>query len=95
MGLHIPCLCVCVCFFYGAKEFKGLFETVTKAVPVPNTFPAETDMVWSLEVHRGVLKKINSTVKVYRIKHSMNALYRQSVSVPVPDVLAIFTFFKI
>lgn len=94
MGLHIPCLCVCV-FFYGAKEFKGLFETVTKAVPVPNTFPAETDMVWSLEVHRGVLKKINSTVKVYRIKHSMNALYRQSVSVPVPDVLATFTFFKI
>lgn len=56
---HIS-VCVCVfSFFYGAK---GLFETVTKTVPVPNTFPAETDMVWSLEVHRGVLKKINSTV---------------------------------
>lgn len=58
-------LCV---FFYGAKEFKGHFETVTKTVPVPNTFPAEIDMVWFLEVHRGVLKKVNSTVKVYRIK---------------------------
>lgn len=79
----------------GPRSSRVTLRLSRKRSLFPTHFPAETDMVWSLEVHRGVLKKVNSTVKVYRIKHCMNALYTQSVSVPLPDVLAIFTFFKI